>query len=120
LAVKSTFQASCADWLPARAGKLASSACRCSGANDSHRGHTDSGGFYRFHLSAVDLPCLLLLARTLVTSAGVSARKISLSVFDISPRLRLRANFVRKSATVLRSFGERQLRPAELLLGSCF
>jgi hypothetical protein len=33
LAVKSTFQASCADWLPARAGKLASSACRCSGAN---------------------------------------------------------------------------------------
>jgi len=48
-------------------------------------------------LSPVDLPCLLLLARTLVTSGGVSAPKISSSLSIISPRLRRWSNAGRTS-----------------------
>jgi len=40
---------------------------------------------YWFHLSAVDLPWRVLLARTLVTSGGVWAFRTSRSLFLISP-----------------------------------
>ena len=43
---------------------------------------------YWFHLSAVTLPRRSFFARTLVTSAGVFASKISACLFVISPWLR--------------------------------
>jgi hypothetical protein len=43
---------------------------------------------YWFHLSAVFLRCPEFLARTLVTSCGVLALKISACVFAIAPRER--------------------------------